>query len=189
MFTVLEELSLFENALTDKRVADASELIKFTFNDQYFCRGTGECNLNCLEPENCPSYRHAVIEDFQTIANSLNFNFDVQLKELKLQNINWYYKGKKIFPINGFIKHMPGEFSRPRRNPIPGVLRHEVFVRDGYKCLECGATNKDEKLEVDHIIPVAHGGTDELENLQTLCRVCNLAKSHRAWKSPENKDE
>ncbi|WP_136314433.1 HNH endonuclease [Actinomyces procaprae] len=30
--------------------------------------------------------------------------------------------------------------------------------------------------EVDHIVPWAQGGTDELENLQILCRSCNLRK-------------
>lgn len=32
-------------------------------------------------------------------------------------------------------------------------------------------------LEVDHVTPVADGGTDELHNLATLCRDCNRGKS------------
>ena len=70
-----------------------------------------------------------------------------------------------------------------KRIPINAALRHEVFVRDGYRCLECGASNQDTSLEVDHIIPVNQGGTDELNNLQTLCMQCNRAKSNRAWKA------
>ena len=67
------------------------------------------------------------------------------------------------------------------RTPIPGVLRHEVFKRDGYKCVECGAKNNDTTLHIDHKTPIAQGGTDELDNLQTLCGKCNLAKSNRKW--------
>ncbi len=69
-----------------------------------------------------------------------------------------------------------------KRDPIESRLRHEVFKRDEYRCLECGKTNKDTTLHVDHILPVAQGGSDELYNLQTLCQACNLAKSNRKWK-------
>ena len=65
-----------------------------------------------------------------------------------------------------------------KRTNIPRGLRHEVFKRDGYKCVECGASKEDgATLHVDHKIPVSKGGTDELDNLQTLCSDCNLNKS------------
>lgn len=67
------------------------------------------------------------------------------------------------------------------RKPIPGRLRHRVFERDGYRCRECGATNKETTLHVDHIIPVAKGGTNKLSNLQTLCEKCNLSKHTDEW--------
>lgn len=70
----------------------------------------------------------------------------------------------------------------PDRDPITKSLRHEVFVKDNYKCVECGATKEDTRLHVDHILPVSQGGSDELSNLQTLCEACNLTKSNRAWK-------
>lgn len=65
-----------------------------------------------------------------------------------------------------------------RRTRIPRGLRHEVFKRDNYTCVECGAKKSDgATLHVDHKIPVSKGGTDELSNLQTLCSDCNLNKS------------
>ena len=69
-----------------------------------------------------------------------------------------------------------------QRNPIESRLRHEVFKRDKYRCVECGKTNKETSLHADHIVPVSQGGTDELDNLQTLCQACNLAKSNKAFK-------
>lgn len=68
-----------------------------------------------------------------------------------------------------------------RRKPIPARLRHEVFRRDGYRCRECGATNKETTLEIDHIVPVSKGGGNNLSNLQTLCKACNRAKHTRTW--------
>ena len=65
-----------------------------------------------------------------------------------------------------------------KRSGVPRGRRHEVFKRDGYRCVECGARKEDgATLHVDHIIPVSKGGTDELDNLQTLCSDCNLNKS------------
>ena len=68
-----------------------------------------------------------------------------------------------------------------RREHIPARLRHEVFRRDNYRCRECGATNKETTLEIDHIVPVSKGGTNSLSNLQTLCKKCNRAKHTRTW--------
>lgn len=53
------------------------------------------------------------------------------------------------------------------------VVRATVFSRDGNKCKHCGTT---EYLAVDHVIPVRLGGSNELNNLQTLCIRCNSAK-------------
>ena len=63
---------------------------------------------------------------------------------------------------------------RVGRQPIPRKLRHQVFQRDNYGCRECGATNKQTRLHVDHIVPVAKGGTNDLNNLQTLYVQCQL---------------
>ncbi|MCL4296314.1 MAG: HNH endonuclease [Anaerolineae bacterium] len=48
-----------------------------------------------------------------------------------------------------------------------------LVLRDGYVCQICGATRK---LTVDHIIPVAKGGSDDLFNLQLLCKRHNSQK-------------
>jgi len=69
-----------------------------------------------------------------------------------------------------------------KRTAITNTLRHEVFKRDNYKCVECGVSKDERCLHVDHIIPISRGGTDELDNLQTLCVVCNLAKNNRIFK-------
>ena len=70
---------------------------------------------------------------------------------------------------------------KTKRKSIPAKLRHQVFVRDGYRCVECGATNKETTLEIDHIIPVSKGGTNDIDNLQTLCKTCNRKKRDHIW--------
>jgi hypothetical protein len=55
-------------------------------------------------------------------------------------------------------------------------IRFEVFKRDGFTCAYCNRKTPDVVLEVDHIIPRAEGGDDELENLVTACWDCNRGK-------------
>lgn len=59
------------------------------------------------------------------------------------------------------------------RPPIPTEIRWMVYSRDGHRCLHCGTT---EALSLDHIYPYSLGGSDEPDNLQTLCRPCNSRK-------------
>jgi hypothetical protein len=57
--------------------------------------------------------------------------------------------------------------------------RFEVFKRDRFTCRYCGRTTPDVLLEVDHLIPRAAGGSDDLENLVTACWDCNHGKADR----------
>lgn len=55
--------------------------------------------------------------------------------------------------------------------------RFDVFHRDGFTCRYCGQKPPNVVLEVDHVVAVASGGGDELENLITACFDCNRGKS------------
>jgi 5-methylcytosine-specific restriction endonuclease McrA len=52
----------------------------------------------------------------------------------------------------------------------------------------CGRDRYDGvKLEVDHIIPVLKGGSDDISNLQTLCFDCNRGESDKILHNQMNK--
>jgi hypothetical protein len=59
------------------------------------------------------------------------------------------------------------------REVIPDDVRMFVWQRDEGKCVRCGSR---EKLEFDHIIPVADGGSSTERNIQLLCEPCNRSK-------------
>ncbi|QSP93847.1 HIT domain-containing protein [Marinobacter salinisoli] len=65
------------------------------------------------------------------------------------------------------------------RDEIPGSLRYEALKRAEFRCQLCGVLASEKALEVDHIIPVNHGGTNDLNNLQALCYSCNAMKRDR----------
>lgn len=48
-----------------------------------------------------------------------------------------------------------------------------VLDRDKYTCQNCKGKSKDKRLEVHHIVFKKDGGSDEQENLITLCKACH----------------
>lgn len=66
-----------------------------------------------------------------------------------------------------------------KRIPLSKDTRFEVFKRDSFTCQYCGRSAPDVILEVDHIIPVAEGGSNDIMNLVTSCRDCNRGKSKK----------
>lgn len=52
----------------------------------------------------------------------------------------------------------------------------KVCARFGHRCPSCG---KHCALTADHIIPLSKGGTNDISNIQPLCRSCNARKNNR----------
>ncbi|WP_417888223.1 HNH endonuclease [Zunongwangia sp.] len=66
-----------------------------------------------------------------------------------------------------------------KRKSLSKKVRFEVFKRDKFQCQYCGKKAPDVVLNVDHIDPVANGGTNEVINLITSCFDCNQGKKAR----------
>ncbi|MDA7517538.1 HIT domain-containing protein [Akkermansiaceae bacterium] len=62
---------------------------------------------------------------------------------------------------------------------ISGTLRYDIFKRAKFRCELCGISADDKALEVDHIVPRNHDGSDDPSNLQALCYSCNAMKRDR----------
>lgn len=68
--------------------------------------------------------------------------------------------------------HLWKSIPKDQRRPIPTHIRKEI-APPGTQCVVCGSTKR---IQIDHIVPVARGGTDNIKNLQPLCKKCNLSK-------------
>ena len=76
----------------------------------------------------------------------------------------------------------------------------ETYIRDQYECFYCDRDLKSSfydwmSIQIDHIIPVSKGGSDDLSNRVTSCNVCNamkhsyLPKNHESLSQKELLDD
>jgi hypothetical protein len=77
------------------------------------------------------------------------------------------HETESVFPSPG------DEVINTTKLPCYPSLRKAVYKRDGYICALCGNTSK---LIIDHVVSIKLGGTNDLKNLQVLCRNCNKLK-------------
>ena len=162
LFQLLNHLKAITKVYGDFLVLDYSFSGVFLDNDL----GLHYCSFDSSEEE------EEGLFNSHLIGESLSYfvNFLKQQQNLGDIHVQWI----KVELLN----YKPVKNKRVRTN-IPRGLRHEVFKRDNYTCVECGISKDDGAiLHVDHKIPVSKGGTDELDNLQTLCSDCNLNKSN-----------
>lgn len=59
------------------------------------------------------------------------------------------------------------------------ALRLEILKRDNWRCMIGGDGCTIVASTVDHIVPLAHGGTDDPANLRAACARCNYRRGAR----------
>jgi cytolysin (calcineurin-like family phosphatase) len=70
---------------------------------------------------------------------------------------------------------------------ITPALRAKVLTRDNHICRACGFGGSPVYagfLDCDHAVAERNGGETTLDNLQTLCKVCNTHKAKNDWTFP-----
>lgn len=99
---------------------------------------------------------------------------------------SWTFTSREVYNvIESYERRMEQELKRRatseyERSKMTASLRYNVMKRDGFRCVICGRTADDGvKLHIDHIKPIAKGGKTEIENLRTLCDICNHGKQDK----------
>jgi len=124
------------------------------------------------------SYNGGTIVIGRIISMSHFFNKGIVLQSESGSIIKIFFEDielESIFPLE-FAKKENKNKDKESRDPISPKLRWEVLKRDKYVCQYCGACGPNVELEVDHVIPVSRGGTDDIDNLKTACFKCNRGK-------------
>ena len=90
-----------------------------------------------------------------------------------------YQKGQLIKVKTGVYKYDPDHVHEVELFEFSAGDKEAVLARDNYRCVVCGRGREDGiALTVDHIVPKDKGGTNTLENGQTLCSQHNLLKKN-----------
>ena len=63
-----------------------------------------------------------------------------------------------------------------------------MYERDDFTCQYCGLHGDEKELQIDHIIPVSRGGTNDINNLVTSCATCNKKKGARCAQDKQAPD-
>ena len=115
-----------------------------------------------------PEQKAEVFREFEKEAIKESLLKKEQKKKLEREALDELIEEGLIF--NTYIDKMGN------RNKISNETANAVWNRDGGKCCNCGSK---ENLEFDHIIPVSKGGATTFQNLQLLCKPCNIRKSNK----------
>jgi 5-methylcytosine-specific restriction endonuclease McrA len=57
-----------------------------------------------------------------------------------------------------------------------------------YTCLACRRREPEIKLVPDHVIPIARGGANDIDNIQPLCEICNKRKNAKSTDYRDGRD-
>lgn len=87
-----------------------------------------------------------------------------------------YHKGENCYNWKGGLNYWNVRNNRKRDNGGSHTLGEWENLKAQYNWA-CPNCKKQIELVRDHIIPLAKGGSDNIENIQPLCRSCN-AKKH-----------
>ena len=157
---------------------DVNVLNIFDSHSKVVLRWRPRCILTLLVPiGSSVEYEEAILE--------FNYNEEEINDYLREQQIEKIKEEIKATELKKALRQIARQrlveegilFDEDHKRPyIPQEVVGFVFMRDGGRCCKCGRT-KD--LELDHIIPFSKGGSSEPENLQLLCRECNLKKSNK----------
>jgi len=98
------------------------------------------------------------------------------VKAVFLERVNIVSEYERIVHSPSFEMKLPSVVSlKSYIKPAlyPAFTRFNLFLRDHFHCQYCGA--KDE-LTFDHLVPRAHGGLTQWDNVVAACAPCNLRK-------------
>ena len=100
-----------------------------------------------------------------------------KIRRLKILETDFLYKVMKIADsqYERYREYNSRERVRVKANNYTSKpkIRNKVFELHGEVCLKCGS---EDHIQLDHVVSVRRGGKNKIDNLQPLCKDCNIKK-------------
>lgn len=121
-------------------------------------------------------------QDFITVDNAIEQAFETPGK-----CTGYYYIDTSITPIqpsSPIIKVVKIKSknvtnkSAVKRKRYSEEQRREIYKKSGGCCQLCGRKISFTEMTVDHIMPISKGGSNDMDNTEATCRICNQFKSN-----------
>jgi 5-methylcytosine-specific restriction endonuclease McrA len=90
----------------------------------------------------------------------------------EIRSVTFSFKLPSVIRLLRYIK------IKRRIDYVP-FSRANIYARDDHTCQYCGDELPSSELTFDHVLPVAHGGRKDWENIVTCCIPCNRRKGGR----------
>ena len=112
---------------------------------------------------------------FEILFNDREFLYEFQLRLREVIQMDNTPHPSEYYDEHERIKRVPY---------LPKWLQRAVYYRDRGRCQNClkdvsGQVYHLEVYHMDHVLPLADGGTNDPTNFQLLCEDCNLKKGGR----------
>jgi len=122
---------------------------------------------------------YCYIDDKNAICKTQNINLATRFPDSKKAHDRLHKATKKLKGyqvINLENNEKVEELTKIKRRQFSSTERTIIYNKSKGRCAICGKFVPYDTFTVDHIIPLAKGGTNELNNLQCTCKTCNLIK-------------
>ena len=103
----------------------------------------------------------------------------VVAKQVPRLSLSW--GAKRVIPVPELsLSKQLALKTRREWNRMRDTVAPIVLARDEWYCQWCDTGLHEDNWSIDHVIPISKGGTNELHNLQAMCRSCNSIKGTRS---------
>jgi len=150
---------------------------------RYECKACRKENRIATYPENREkilAYNHYYQDKIQNddeLRQERNAKYLERYHRLQEEKPSWFVEMRQRYSRSEGKRANNLDYLRRRRDKNRGEFTYEewqeILNKYDHQCLSCGST---ERLEADHIVPLALGGRNEADNIQPLCRTCNASK-------------
>ena len=139
------------------------------------------------QPKDSDQHRLAIPEENENAADSRKRSAASTALHVLLITVQWLWTATVWISLNSLdlTLWLILSFTENARAVRPTVRatftrkeRRYIARSQGNRCMYCGTRLTVDNLQIDHMDPVSRGGSNDEENLQALCRRCNIRKGN-----------